>query len=129
MTTARATSFATFKDLRNYIKCLLAGGSETACYANGDNGEGAWGDVTAQASVAMVALPVSEMEKKFGKGNSRAARGKLVRVTLAGRVQSFTAEVRDKAPDGVIDLNPGALVAAGLPVDTELSTTATWEWV
>ena len=76
----------------------------------------------------MVAIPPGEMEARFGKGKSKLARGAKVRVTLKGG-KPFIAEVRDKAPKGVIDLNPGALVAAGLPSDTELNTTAEWEWV
>ena len=125
---AKATSFATLKDLYNYIKCRNSGGSETFCYSKGDNGEGAWGDMTATLKTPMVAIPPSEMVARFGKGNSKLARGARVRVILKG-CNPFIAEVRDKAPPGVIDLNPAALVAAGLPSDTELNTIAVWEWV
>lgn len=126
MITARATCFAGLKDLRGYIKCLLDGGSETYCYSKGDNGEGAWGDITATTETAMVAVPPSEMRKKWG--STKEARGKLVRLTVQGH-KPITAEVRDKAPEGVIDLNPGALLALGLPLHTELNAPATWEWV
>jgi hypothetical protein len=124
--TSRATSFATYKDLVGYINCLLAGGTERGCYRKGDNGTGAWGDVTAQVHTPMVALPPGEIAAKWG--TSTKGRGKKVTVKLSiGR--EFIAEVRDKAPAGVIDLNPAALIAAGLPQDTELSTRATWNWV
>ena len=62
---AKATSFATYKDLVNYAKCRNAGGSETACYAKGDNGVGCWGDVTATERVPMVAVPLKDMIAKF----------------------------------------------------------------
>ena len=77
---ARATSFATLKDLRGYIKCRDNGGSQRFCLNKGDNGEGMWGDNTAQLDVPMVALPVSEMKKKWG--NTSSARGKPVRLRL-----------------------------------------------
>lgn len=125
MTTARATSYSGLKDLVAYIDCLLAGGSESHCYSKGDNGRGCWGDVVAQLKTPMVAIPAAEMVKKFG--DSAHARGKLVTVTLQGG-KPFDAEVRDKAPDGVVDLNPAALVAAGLPSDIELDVPATWKW-
>lgn len=120
MTTARATSFATLKDLRGYIKCLLNGGSETHCYNYGDNGTGAWSDNTAQLQIPMVALPPHV-----------AVHNKMVRVTLEASqgTNVFIAKCCDKAPDGVIDLNPAALVAAGLPSDCELDCPAQWEWV
>ncbi len=127
--TSRATSFATYQDMVAYIKCRNNGGSETGCYSRGDSGIGAWGDVTAQIHTPMVALPVSEMVKKWG--TSKAARGKKVRVTLpqVGNGRTFAAEVRDKGPAGVIDLNPASLILAGLPEDQELQTTAEWSWV
>jgi hypothetical protein len=74
----------------------------------------------------MVALPPAQIAAKWG--TSKKGRGKKVRVELAIG-NSFVAEVRDKGPNGVIDLNPAALLAAGLPQDTELSTQATWNWI
>lgn len=118
MNKAKATSFATLKDLRGYIVCLLAGGSETHCYSKGDNGEGAWGDITAQLHTPYVALP-----------ESVAVHNKSVRVLLEMEgARPFYALCGDKGPDGVIDLNPAALQAAGLPTDTELDCPAHWEW-
>lgn len=125
---ANATSFATFRDLVNYIRCLLNGKSETACYNFGDNGTGAWGDVTAQVRTPMVALPPSALRAKWG--STKAGRGKKVRVLLEdqGHEKWFNAIVGDISPEGVIDLNPAALDAAGLPIDTELDCDAEWEW-
>lgn len=120
MNTSRATSFATYQDLVGYIKCLLGGDSETHCYNYGDNGVGASGKTTAQIHTPMVALP------------AHSALGKHVSITLQagfGHGEPFIAEVADIGPEGVIDLNPAALIAAGLPEDKELSCSASWEWV
>jgi hypothetical protein len=124
---ARATSFATLKDLEGYIRCLQSGKSSTRCYSYGDNGRGAWGDLTAQLKVPMCALPPEAMIRQFG--NSRLARGKKILVTLTGRAREVICEVRDKGPNGVVDLNPAALEKLGLPSDTELNEPATWRWL
>jgi hypothetical protein len=124
---ARATSFATLKDLEAYIRCLQSGKSSTRCYAYGDNGRGAWGDLTAQLKVPMAALSPAAMIRQFG--SSRLARGKKILVTLTGRAREVICEVRDKGPDGVVDLNPAALEKLGLPSDTELNEPATWRWL
>jgi len=125
MISARATSFATYKDLLGYISCLLSGGTETSCYTKGDNGRGCWGDITATESVCAVAVPKSEMTKKFGDWHK--ARKAKVSISLNSR--TFTALVLDCSPDGILDLNPGALLAAGYSPETELSTPATWSWL
>jgi len=109
----RATSFATFKDLVGYIRCRDAGQSQAECLWKGDNGVGAWGDTTAQLHTPMVALSRANGAQKHRK----------VRVTVNGCVP-FVAIVGDIAPAGVVDLNPAALVAAGLPIDAELSRPA-----
>lgn len=125
---ARSTSFATLKDLRGYINCLLKGGSPTYCYNKGDNGTGYAGANTAQLDKPLVAIPPAEMRKRWG--TTKAAHLKFVRVKLdIGHKQPFLAQVGDIGPVGVVDLNPAALVAAGLRSDTELSASATWEWV
>lgn len=123
---ARATSFATLKDLEAYIRCLLAGGTENGCYSKGDSGRGAWGDLTAQLVTPMAALPVSAMIARFG--TSRPARGKKILVRLSTG-QEVICEVRDKGPEGVVDLNPAALEKLGLRTDTELNARATWHWL
>lgn len=122
---ARFTSFATYKDLVNYIKCLQAGNSTTFCYRKGDNGVGASGTTTAQAHTPMCALPPSELVKKWG--TKRAAFGKKVCCKLLGK--EVHCEVQDIGPSGVCDLNPAALIALGLNQETELSTNGTWEWL
>lgn len=125
---AKGTSFATLKDLVGYIDCLLAGGSETHCYNHGDNGRGCWGDVTAQLDTAMVALPESEMIKKWG--SKKAAKHKKIWFKLdQGSKTKVEAIVADQSPDGIIDLNPASLMQAGLPSDTELSCNAEWDWI
>jgi len=109
----RATSFATFKDLVGYIRCRDAGGSARSCLWLGDNGQGAWGDTTAQLHTPMVALSRANGAQKHRK----------VRVTVDG-CKPFNAIVGDIGPSGVVDLNPAALLAAGLPIDAELSRPA-----
>ena len=127
-TQAKCTSFSTLQDLVGYIKCRDSGGSADYCLNKGDNGVGCWGDVVATLKIAAVALPKSEMEKRFGPGNMHIARNAAVRVTLPGHTP-FVAHVLDLAPPGVCDLNPGSLMAAGLPSDTELDMQGEWEWV
>lgn len=124
---ARVTSFATFKDLVGYARCMQKGNDSDFCYRQGDSGVGAWGDVTAQIRTPMVALPPEAMIRRWG--TSRAARGKKVRVWIDGIDHPVICEVRDKGPEGVVDLNPAALDAFGLPIDTELNRSGKWEWV
>ena len=126
MPTAKMTSFATYKDLVGYIKCLLNGGSENYCYSKGDNGVGSTGKITAQEHTPMVALPKAEVVAKWG--SVKAAAGKRVRVQLPS-CPAFEAEYADTAPAGVCDLNPASLKAAGLSPETELNVTGTWEWI
>jgi hypothetical protein len=118
MTPFKATSFATFKDLVAYIHARdVHHMSPDGALEVGDNGTGAWGDVTAQLSKPMVALHRSHLIEKFGLGNSDAGRMKAVKVTLltVGHCKPFTAYVADIAPEG-------------LPADSELNTAALWEW-
>ncbi len=121
----RLTSFATYKDLVNYIKCLQKGKTSTQCYAFGDNGIGAWGDVTATTKKAMCAISPKLAKQQYGSAN--AAKGRLVRVTLNN--VSVVCEIRDKGPDGVCDLNPAALIFLGLDQETELSETGNVEFI
>ena len=123
---ARATSFATLRDLRAFIGCLRKGNTFRDCLQVGDNGTGAWGDNTATLRVPLVALPAAELIDRWG--SSAAGRGKMVRVEVENCIP-FHATVGDIAPAGIIDLNPAALVAAGLPSDCELDRPAKWEWV
>jgi hypothetical protein len=125
----RATSFATYQDLVNYIKCLQKGGSTDYCYDFGDNGVGASGKTTAQRNIPMCALNSAVLQAKWG--TTSAAWGKLVRVTLIGMGHGnpFECEVADLGPEGVIDLNPASLISAGLPEDTELDCPASVEFL
>lgn len=122
---ARLTSFATYKDLRGYIKCRDGGGSPSFCLNKGDNGEGYAGDNTATTKVAMCALPKAELIRKWG--TTLKARGKPVKVTMGNK--TVLCELRDIGPTGVCDLNPGALVKFGLDQETELNEPGKWEWV
>jgi hypothetical protein len=121
---ARATSFATLKDLEGYIRCLQSGKSSDTCYDYGDNGRGAWGDLTAQIRKPMVAIPTLEMRKKWG--NPNVARGKFIKLTIGDK--THRVEVRDKGPSGVVDLNPAALILFGYPIDMELNVPCKWDW-
>ena len=123
---AKITSFATYQDLTSYCKCRNNGGSENGCYAKGDSGIGAWGDITGQRKTPMCALLPQAMINRFG--SSRAARGKKVRVFIDGIDGSVICECRDKGPNGVCDLNPAALRVFGLPEDMELNRSGRWEW-
>jgi hypothetical protein len=60
-----------------------------------------------------------------------AVHNKKVRVTLSiGHKKPFECICRDIAPPGVIDLNPAALIAAGLDPDDDIDDThAQWKWV
>ncbi len=122
---ARLTSFATYQDLVGYIDCLLNGGSETYCYRKGDNGRGASGKVTGQQHTPMVALPSSELKKKWG--STSKAWGKKVLVKTGTR--EAVAIAADISPPGVCDLNPAMLIAMGYPGDKELNVQGTWEWI
>ncbi len=123
----RLTSFATYKDLVGYIKCRDDGHNHPPefCYNRGDNGVGAWGDVTATTKVAMCAMEPALLAQHYG--HSSDARGRKVSVTLNGR--TIECEIRDKGPHGVCDLNPGALIALGLDQETELNETGVVEFL
>jgi len=123
--TLRATSFATYRDLVGYIRCRDNGGSQGWCLNRGDNGEGAWGHTTAQRHTPMVALNKHLLREVYG--DLRSAKGRRVKVTVYDH-PPFHAIIEDLAPTGVIDLNPAALIAAGLPEDTELSEAAVVEF-
>lgn len=123
---AKITSFATYQDLVGYIKCLLGGGTEDACYNHGDNGVGASGKTTGQQHAPMVAVPSVEMKKKWG--STSAAWGKKIKVSIPSLGFSAIGECADIAPTGVCDLNPAMLIAIGLRPDVELSIDGHWEW-
>ena len=118
---SRATSFATRQDLAHFARCVSEGGSAKHCLSVGDNGVGAWDDDTWKTTgPAICALP-----------SGVAVHNKTVRVTLSiGHKKPFECICRDIAPPGVIDLNPAALIAAGLKPDEDIDDIhAQWEWV
>lgn len=115
---ARATSFATYQDLVSFIE-------KGRSLATGDNGRGYQGMQTATTNRAIVAIPRSEMVRKWG--NAAKANGKPIIVEVEGR-KPINAVVGDIAPEGIIDLNPGALVAMGYDDEQQLSAPARWRW-
>ena len=117
---ARATSFATRQDLARFARCVTEGGTPKHCLNVGDNGVGAWDDSTWNPEgPAICALPAGI-----------AVHNKKVRVTLSiGHKNPFECICRDVGPPGVIDLNPAALIAAGLDPDEDINDShANWEW-
>ena len=142
----KATSFAGLSDLVAYIDCLVRGKTPDSdspdidtlanyCLNTGDNGRGCWGDITAQLRQAMCAVSENDMIAQWGSKD--AARGKSIHAQLVpdengvvqGHGNPFQVQVYDDGPQDVIDLNPAALVAAGLAPDTELSCPVQWQWV
>lgn len=127
MITLRATSYATRQDLAAYSACRDAGHTPAYCTSTsggGDNGFGAWGDATWRTDQAWCAL-----------GASLAAKHRGVSVTLFSKTtgaqlgNTFECEQGDKGDEGVIDLNPGCLKAAGLDPDLELDAVAQVEFL
>lgn len=117
--TLHATSFATRQDLAAFARAIEHGHTAHEALAVGDNGLGAYGDATWNPDgKAIVALA------RTVAGHNRRVR---VRLFNEGHKQAFDAVVRDIAPAGVVDLNPAALIAAGLGPDTELSDMASVE--
>lgn len=114
MITLRATSFATRQDLAAFSAAVTAGKTVQQAIDDddGDNGVGAWNDPTwpPEAKPPIVAMPAP------------IPRGTIVDVTMnGGTVQCV---VKDRSPQGVVDLSPSALRAFGLASDTDLNTTA-----
>ncbi len=117
----RATSFATDQDLVAYYKCRETN-SDAWCTSHaggGDNGEGAWGNDT-----------TSRTHKYCALGPSLQKKGQQVKVQLFRKNTSvplgkeFLCIQGDKGNEGIIDLNPGSLFAAGLEPNAELSCDA-----
>lgn len=117
----RATSFATDQDLVAYAKCRHEGHTDGYCTSHpggGDNGEGAWGDDTTSRTHAYCALGPSLQQKHqrvsvvLYKKNTNVMMGSCA--CLQG----------DKGDEGIIDLNPGALLACGLDPNLELDADA-----
>jgi hypothetical protein len=118
-----ASSFADPKDLADYAR--------SGSLAAGDNGVGCWGDVTAQDTVAMCALPPEDIIAKWGSMKARAARRK--RVIVRANDREIVCELADRMPakadikNGAgIDLNPAAGKRLGLI--PPFLVRAEWEW-
>lgn len=108
----KATSFATRQDLAAFCRAVTHGQTPREALAVGDNGMGAWGDATWHTT----GVPICALARSVAGHNAR------IKVTLSvGHRQPFVCFVRDVAPAGIIDLNPAALIAAGLDADTELA--------
>lgn len=104
----RAAEFATGKDLADY--------SRTGSLKTGDNGIGAWGDLTA-GDQPFVAIPRDLIAKVYGHEN--AGRGKRVQV-IAPNGKTAIIPIGDKGPalrnranNAVIELNPAAKAQLG----------------
>lgn len=104
----KATSFATRQDLAAFGACVTKGNTVEDCLNVGDNGVGAWNDPTwhVDAIPSIVAMP------------SPTPRNTLVNVTMNGK--TVECIVKDRSPQGVVDLAPSALKAFGLDPDAEL---------
>ena len=107
----KATSFATRQDLAAFARRaaqFLTRSQLDECLSVGDQGIGAWGDATWHTTgQPMCALPHPWQH------NER------VRVTIP-QLGSVECLVMDRAPTGVVDLNPAALFALCLPPDEDI---------
>ena len=112
----RATSFADEEDLRRFNRARRQGKSTQEALEVGDNGIGAWNHSTVKGTGPCVAL--SPHTPGF-----RPLR--LCRVFFGERF--VDCDVRDIAPDGVIDLNPDACEELGLR--PPVSTLVDWVWL
>lgn len=128
-----ASSFADLADVRAFQRCKASGKSDKECFKVGDNGIGAWGDVTAQEVTPMCALPPDDVIAKWGVMTSKV-RHKRVRVRLASSGREAVCLLGDRMPwkknikNGAgIDLNPAAAKALGLR--PPFMVPAEWEWV
>lgn len=97
-----ATTFADDEDRRKFEEAVANGATFNEALRVGDPQIGAWGNYTGPGSPPQVALPP-------GPG---VYKGRLVEIVgPKGRV---VAQVGDKGPSGVIDLNPSAAAATGI---------------
>ena len=110
-----ATSFADEADLRAFNRAIQEGKSPRESLSVGDNGLGAWGKSTVKGTGPCVAL--SPHSPHFN-------RTRLVRVFFGEK--HVDCDVRDIAPEGVIDLNPDACEALGLRPPVKTLVDYTW---
>jgi len=112
----KATSFADEADLRAFNRAIHEGKSTREGLEVGDNGMGAWGKSTVKGTGACVAL--SPHVAGFRRGG-------LVRVFYGEK--HVDCDVRDIAPENVIDLNPDACAELGLK--PPVATFVDWVWL
>lgn len=112
----RATSFADEEDLRRFNRAIQQGKSSREALETGDNGIGAWGKSTVRGTGPCVALSPHVVGFR---------RGGMVRIFFGEK--HVDADVRDVAPENVIDLNPDACEALGLK--PPVSTLVDWIWL
>ena len=120
----RASSFADPDDIAAFKKCKEKGHSDNYCFGVGDNGEGCWGDSTAQGSGPSCALHTSVIAAKWGSKQG----GKHKRVNVRYAAKEVVCVLKDICgKKDRIDLNPDAVHAIGLkpPILVEVH----WEWV
>lgn len=110
-----ATSFADEEDLRRFNRARREGKTTSEALEVGDNGVGAWGHSTVRGTGPCCAL--APLTKGF-----RPLR--MVRVTFGDK--HVDADVRDIAPQGVIDLNPDACEELGLKPPVRVMVDWTW---
>ncbi len=130
MPIVNASSFADLADLAAFQHAKALGWSDTRAFGVGDNGMGAWGDLTARDDIPMCALPPEDWLAKWH--SAAAARGKKVAVTYKG--QTVIGELRDTMPHRAnitngagIDLNPGFAKAFGETPPFMLANVQ-WDW-
>lgn len=127
----KASFFAGPQDIAGFRRCKSAGGSDVHCFAEGDNGIGAWGlDCTTHVR-PMAALP-REVWRDAGKqGGARLSvtfNGRTVEGVL-GDTMPALANIRNGA---CIDLNPAYAVAFGVkPSEMNEHTleNVSWDWI
>lgn len=115
LTTIFASDFASLKDLAAFQAAKKRGLSEVQAFALGDNGQGCWGDLTAQTHTPMCAIPPETMVEMFG--SKEAAKHQRIRVVDKATGLRCTCVVADIMPKRArikngcgIDLNPAALI-------------------
>lgn len=124
-----ATSFADPKDVDRYNKVLAETGSEKAALQAGDNGVGAWGDITATEEEAICALPPEVIKEKWGslkQAKRKPVAVKYADVVVTGVLGDIMPSVKSIKNGAGIDLNPGFAIRLGLkpPFKTDVE----WEW-
>lgn len=105
----KATSFATRQDLAEFARRVTRGMSPVEALNYGDNGVGAWQDPCWHVTGDPIcALPHPWVHNQ------------QVTVTIPQLNKSVVCFVRDRAPSGIVDLNPAALKAFGLDPDADI---------